>query len=496
MSSSAKEVTMVPIPQLRRQVVRLAAPICGALIVSALAQLIIAALLGHVGEDALYMRSLFIPVTFLLLAVQEGLDVATQVGFSRLHGSRVRLFGHTDGNRGTVSTDGASALLRRFMSTGVIVLLAVAILVFFAAPVLANVLTVPQSLRPQFVTFARWTVLANVLAIPAVVASAALRGWGRTGASASIALIVAGLQVTTVWLLGLILGFGVLAVPVAIAASAVVGTILSWILLRRARLLPKLAASLPFRRTLSAKMTVRGATGIPSRLAVPTAWSNVSASAAPEVRKLLLGIGLPVGLSYLLLTVTNLIAVWVLSPWGSEVVAGFGGAAAVQTLVVVPAIGLAAAVSIVMNQQWGAGEPWLLSRTLRAGTVVVAGVYVLVGVLVFCLAPTIAKQLSSDQDVAAQAAQYLRIVGPSYSAVGLVLYLLTLLEQLGHGRVAVSLNILYHAAYLSIGGFLARSGGGPLSLYMTMLFANVLGLAVMLPVAIRLIRRRAAALPI
>ncbi|MEK8227035.1 hypothetical protein NKG05_14615 [Oerskovia sp. M15] len=50
------------------------------------------------------------------------------------------------------------------------------------------------------------------------------------------------------------------------------------------------------------------------------------------------------GLSYLLLTVTNFVTVWILSPSGASVVAGYGAAATVQTVLIVPAIGLAAAV--------------------------------------------------------------------------------------------------------------------------------------------------------
>ncbi|QJW35092.1 MATE family efflux transporter [Cellulosimicrobium protaetiae] len=547
---------------LRRRVVRLAAPICAALVVGALAQLVIAALLGHMGDDALYVRSLFIPVTFLVLAVQEGLDVSTQVGFARLHGSRARSAG--DGSGGdagegaggdagddgaTVPTSATTALLGRFVAAGAAVLGGVALLVVLVAPALADVLSVPEPLVAEFVAFARWTVVASVLSVPTAVAAAALRGWARTGASATVALLVAGLQVLVVWVVGLVGGFGVLAVPVAITGSTLVGAGVAWALLVRARLLPRPGHVPGLRRLLALRRHPA-----PQRLAAwwrralralpagswttPTAQPPVpppppppppppssrpaadpvppppggaassvqapSASAAPaagdvdervDVRALLLGVGLPVGLSYLLLTVTNLVMVWVLGPSGTDVVAGYGGAATVQTLVIVPAIGLAAAVSIVMNQQWGAGGLSLLPRTLRAGTVVVAGVYVVVGVLVLLTAPLVAGRLSADPDVAAQAALYLRVVGPSYAGVGLVLYLLTLLEQLGYGRVAVTLNVLYHAVSLGVGGVLARTGGGPVALYTTIAVTNVVGLAVMLPVAVRLVRRRATAEP-
>lgn len=535
---------------LRRRVVRLAAPICAALVVGALAQLVVAALLGHMGDDALYVRSLFIPVTFLVLAVQEGLDVSTQVGFARLHGSRVRARGRDTGDGAgddvvaAVPTSATTALLGRFVGGGAVVLGGVALLVVLAAPALADVLSVPAPLVAEFVAFARWTVVASVLSVPTAVAAAALRGWARTGASATVALLVAGLQVLVVWLVGLVAGFGVLAVPVAIAGSTLVGAAVAWALLVRARLLPRpghvpgLRRLLALRhhpaprrlaaawrralRALPAGSWTTPAPPPPSSTTLPVAAPSAPAGAAPsdplavppaaepttsddppegvvveriDVRGLLLGVGLPVGLSYLLLTVTNLVMVWVLGPSGTDVVAGFGGAATVQTLVIVPAIGLAAAVSIVMNQQWGAGELGLLPRTLRAGAVVVAGVYVVVGALVLLTAPLVAGQLSADPDVAAQAALYLRVVGPSYAGVGLVLFLLTLLEQLGYGRVAVTLNVLYHAVSLGIGGTLARAGGGPTALYTTIAVTNVVGLVVMLPVAVRLVRRRATEEP-
>lgn len=548
MPSSSDDAAPAPtveptVGALRRRVVRLAGPICAALVIGATAQLVVAALLGHMGDDALYVRALFIPVTFLVLAVQEGLDVSTQVGFARLHGSRGD-DAERDDARGGLPASATAALLGRFAAAGGLVLGTVALLVVAVAPALAAMLAVPEPLVAQFVTFARWTVLASVLSVPTAVAAAALRGWGRTGASATVALLVAGLQVIGVWLVGLVGGVGVLAVPLAIAGSTLVGAVVAWALLVRARLLPRPGRVPGLRRVLALRRHPaprRLAAGwrrvlraLPARsLTTPAPPPSAASSTAPappvaavtdapdreagpepapagpvrsvaddpphdpapglvDVRGLLLGVGLPVGLSYLLLTVTNLVMVWLLGPSGTAVVAGFGGAATVQTLVVVPAIGLAAAVSIVMNQQWGAGDLGLLPRTLRAGTVVVAGVYVVVGVLVLVTAPFVAGRLAADPDVAAQAALYLRVVGPSYAGVGLVLYLLTLLEQLGYGRVAVTLNVLYHAVSLGVGGMLARTGGGPVALYTTIAVTNVVGLAVMLPLAVRLVRRRAA----
>ncbi|MCB7135525.1 MATE family efflux transporter [Cellulosimicrobium marinum] len=490
MSRSSEEAAVAPAPApapvgaaavpdadpsvrvLRRRVVRLAGPICAALVVGALAQLVVAALLGHMGDDALYVRSVFIPVSFLVLAVQEGLDVATQVGFARLRGARSSA---RDGQG-----RGATGTLLRFVGAGSAVLGVAALGVVLLAPSLAALLDVPAPLVDDFVAFARWTVVASVLSVPTTVAAASLRGWGRPGASAVVSFLVAGVQVGVVGGAGRVGGLGVMSVPLGVAASAVLGGAVAWLLLARAGL-----ATRPSRATGPAGTTGTAGTTEP----------RGSAGAAVAVRPLLLGIGLPVGLSYLLLTVTNLVMVWVLGPSGPDVVAGYGGAATVQTLVIVPAIGLAAAVSVVMNQQWGAGDLRLLPRTLRAGTVVVVLVYVAVGVVVLGTAPLVAGLLSADAAVAEQAALYLRVVGPSYAGMGVVLYLVTLLEQLGHGRLAVTLNVAYYAMSLGVGAALARSGGGPVALYTTVAVANAVGLAVLLPLTVVLVRRRAAQAP-
>lgn len=448
---------------LRRRILGLALPICAALVVGAAAQSVIAALLGHMGDDALYVRSVFIPVAFLVLALQEGLDISTQVGFARLRGAQ-------DVAR-TRRTLGA------FVRTGALVFAVTALVIAVTAPWLASLLDVPAEQRAQFVEFARWMAVASALTVPTTIAAAALRGWGRPGLSAILSVLAAVIQVGGVWLVGEVGGLGVMSVPLATAASAVIGTAAASILLLREGL-----ARGP--RPASPTGVTAGETGEPG----PT-------SSGVDVRGLLLGIGVPVSLSYLLLTVTNFVTVWILSSSGSSVVAGYGAAATVQTVLIVPAIGLAAAVGVVMNQQWGMGDLGLLPRTLRVGTTIVVGVYVTTGLLAFLTAPLVARLMAADPRVVEETELYLRVVGPSLAGLGIVLFLLTLLEQLGHGPVAVALNVAYAAVSLGIGGILARQGGGPEALYLVIACSNAVGVLVVLPLTSHLVRRKAAEVP-
>lgn len=450
---------------LRERIVRLALPICAAVIVGAAAQSVIAGLLGHMGDDALYVRSVFIPVAFLVLALQEGLDISTQVAFARLRGAQEQ--GRTRRTLGA------------FVLAGAVVLVVTALVVAVAAPWLASLLGVPVEQAAQFVEFARWMVVASTLTVPTTIAAAALRGWGRPGLSAVLSVLAAVVQVGGVWLVGEVGGLGVMSVPVATAASAVIGSATAWFLVLRVGLVRG-----P-RRAAPAGVTAVGAEE-PARPAGPTV----------DVRALLLGIGVPVGLSYLLLTVTNFVTVWILSPSGASVVAGYGAAATVQTVLIVPAIGLAAAVGVVMNQQWGVGDLRLLPRTLRVGTTIVIGVYVTTGLLAFLTAPLVARLMAADPRVVEEAELYLRVVGPSLAGLGIVLFLLTLLEQLGHGPVAVALNVAYAVLSLGVGGLLARQGGGPEALYLVIACSNAVGLLVVLPLSFRLVRRKAAEVPV
>jgi len=462
---------------LRRRIVGLALPICGAVVVGAGAQSVIAALLGHMGDDALYVRSVFIPVAFLVLALQEGLDISTQVGFARLRGARQA--GRT---RSTLVT---------FVRVGLLVLAVTALAVAVAAPWLASLLGVPSARSAQFVEFARWTALASVLTVPTTIAAAALRGWGRPGLSAVLSVLVATVQVSGVWLVGEVAGLGVMSVPVATAASAAVGaTVALWLVLRTGLVRTVRPGDGPGGQAAGQSV---------GRAAGQAAARAETAGGAPgpdvDVRRLLVGIGVPVGLSYLLLTVMNFVTVWILSPSGSSVVAGYGAAAAVQTVLVVPAIGLAAAVGVVMNQQWGTGDLGLLPRTLRVGTRIAVSVYLGVGLVAFLTAAQVARLMAADPVVAEQTELYLRVVGPSLAGLGTVLFLLTLLEQLGHGRVAVGLNLAYAVLSLGVGGVLARQGGGHEALYLVVACSNLLGVVVVLPLAFRLVRRTSTRTP-
>ena len=160
-----------------------------------------------------------------------------------------------------------------------------------AAPTLAGLLSAGAADRALFVAFVRWSALAGLAAVGPTVLAAALRGWGKAAAAATVSISTAVTQVGMVALLGFDTRLGVFSVPLAVVAGAVVGTVVG---------------GLSWRHHELAMIDLR--------------------TGRPAAARTLVAVGGPVATSYLLLFGLNLGLLWVLGPFGTAVVSGFFGA--------------------------------------------------------------------------------------------------------------------------------------------------------------------------
>ena len=264
------------------------------------------------------------------------------------------------------------------------------------------------------------------------------------------------LTVGGVALLGNLTGLGLTAVPVATAVSGAAELALGLLVLRRAGLLD------PHR-------ILRG---------------------HPEARSLVRAVGIPVGASYVLLFVLNLLLRSV-APYGAGSVAGFTLGYTLQSTVIVPAVGCGSAIAVLTNQYDAAGEPDHARRALRTGTGLVAGCYVLVTLVLLFAGRALVAPLSADPATVAEAGRFMELVGPTFGCTGLILTLLTALEQTGRGAVSVTLNLIYFAALTGIGAWVAHAEGSSTGLYQVMAVSAVVGLLTGGPIAWWLLNRRA-----
>jgi Na+-driven multidrug efflux pump len=276
-------------------------------------------------------------------------------------------------------------------------------------------------------------------------------------------MIVMVIQTLGVFLLGGPGGLGVMAVPWSIVIASVLGLALTVALVRRAGLI--------------GIVTDRHADysgGMRSGFAV------------------LSSVGVPIGGTFVLLFLLNGAQLRLLGRFGDAVVAGFGIGYATQTMVIVPAIGLGTAVAIIINQSAGGSAAPLVRTTIRRGLVIGAGLYAVAGTVLWLGSGIIARFAGGSPAVAASAAQYLRLVGPSLAGVGVMLMFLTILEQVGAGFVALTFNAVYFGLSVALAGWAAAGSSDPAPFFRTLALVNVAALLAILPIVRYRVRRLAA----
>lgn len=433
------------------RIVRISAPMVastGAMIGS---QLVVLGLIGRIGGAALYVRSLYTPVAFLFLAVTTGLAVTLQVAVAQCRG------------RGEDSQIGRH--LGAVARVGSLTYVLAGVALISSTATLAAVLRMAPDRRGTFHEFLIAMTGAALVGMLGELCASVLRGIGRAGTAALVTATYVCCYLTGVIVDGLVLRGGLMAVALSAAVAG----------------LAELCAGLAF-------LTRGRVLG----LRAFTTWQR-------GVPRLIAAIGLPVGSSFIVLCVVNLLLLRIIAPSGQHAVAGFSIGYMLQTAVVVPAIGLGSAVSVLMNQSVAAGSRPGARTAFRRGMFLAAGGYAAITVAVAVAGDQVATLLSGNPAIAAQAREFVSVVGPAFGCMALTLAALTVLEQVGYGTLAAVMNASYFAAILAVGWLRVQHTGHISDLYSTMLIAALVGLITGLPLVCvvalhpRLLRRHQAA---
>lgn len=105
---------------------------------------------------------------------------------------------------------------------------------------------------------------------------------------------------------------------------------------------------------------------------------------------------------------------------GDEAVAGFGAAARVQSVTLVPFFALSAGLAPVIGQAWGAQLPDRAREAVRLATWFSVLYGLLAGLSLWAFADPLARAMTANGTAAEFTAQYLRVVGWSLAGYGLV----------------------------------------------------------------------------
>ncbi|MFI0975840.1 MATE family efflux transporter [Streptomyces sp. NPDC021093] len=425
------------------RIARLAAPMVVGEIVGYLTMLILVAMVGRMGSNALYVRSLFLPLGMVFSAVNAALAVSTQVACSL--------------SKGKDAPEDVYPLTVNMMKVWVVVGTSLTLLLSVGAPLFASLFEVPDAAREEFVWFLRWMSVVSLLGFGPALCASALRGFGFARQGLVLTLVSSFVEIALVAWLGLGTGLGMHSLPIAAAFCAVAGTAAGLWLLRRAGL---------WRRGQRAP------------------WQSA-------VLRHVKSVGLPVGATLGIISLYSLALVWVLGPFGAATVAGFSTASSVQSLIIMPALVLGSATAIIINQQRGAGSYTSLAATYRSGILLSFAVFAVIAVVTFFGRDVIAQLMTGETEAAGAAAGYLGIVGLTYAVEGPVLVALTLLEHIGGGRRAVILNVVYFGGNVVVGRWAVAVSDSPEGLYWTVAVSNLVS-AIALVAAAAFVRKLVA----
>ncbi|MEU4245616.1 MATE family efflux transporter [Actinoplanes sp. NPDC026619] len=401
--------------------IRFSASILLGLLAGLVLQIFTLAFLGRLGEDALYVRAIYTPIGFLVLAVTEGLVVATQVsaGIATRSGRR----------------DTRRPLPTFLVLGGGALILTAGVFAAAAGPIL-SALEVDPADRRAVLIFVVAVCLATVVSLVPLAGGAVLRGMGRTVASSVLSVGFTFVAIGAMVVLRVWTDLGMLAVPGSTLIAGVVAGAASWWLLRG-----HTAASSWFRRDAAAELWMFGA---------------------------------PVAVTFLILSSVNFGYLRVLRNATSADIAGFNLGQGASSFFMVVAIAVGSGTAIVANLRQGEVRRPIDAAGLSAAVRISLSAYAGIGILAFVLRDPLSRLLTADEDVARTTANYFLWMGPTYAVFGGTLAVLTYLEQVGRARTALLLNAVYFAVLLVI-AFLLPQPVSSNTLTKLLAISNVVG---------------------
>jgi putative MATE family efflux protein len=129
--------------------------------------------------------------------------------------------------------------------------------------------------------------------------------------------------------------------------------------------------------------------------------------------------------------------------FGTVTLAGYGVGTNILQFITIPAMGMSQAVSALVGQNMGAGNPQRAARAAMLGASSSFGILSAVGVLAWIFAPAIvAFFVPGDPEVIAEGAQFIRIMCLAWGGIGVQLCIVSAFRASGNMLVAMVIALV------------------------------------------------------
>jgi len=379
---------------------------------------------GRLGQEAVSALSYSWPLVFLMISVAGGFTVAGTVLVAQ--------------NKGAGNDDQVNYVAGQTIAFVTIVALAFSILGYGLSPWLVDLVgATPGSIEYQLaVEYTRTIFIGVLFMFGFFIFQALLQGWGDT--RTPLYLMALGVALNVLLDPFLILGFegnvllswlgldglqSSLYALTGFAGFGVQGAAIATVVSRG------LGALLGFAWLFSGKVGIHLSA---SDLVLD--WSMV---------KRIVSLGAPASVeqSTRALGITVLTALVAFA--GDDAVAALGIGNRINSLVFLPALGLARGTETMVGQNLGTQQSGRARRAVLYSSGIVAGVLAIVGVVAYAFADPITSVFITDApDVVALGAEYLRVIGPTFLFIGVFQVVQGAFRGSGSTRLAMAFAIL------------------------------------------------------
>jgi len=345
---------------------------------------------GRLGKEAIAAVSLAGNLMLVVLAITQALGVGTTT-----------LISHAVGQKDPAR---ASLVFNQAFSLSQVTGVAFAVVAFSLRQEYCRWLGADTPTADLAVQYINWFVPALLLQFLVVSMSSALRGGGvvKPTVIISILTVVANIVLAPILILGWGTGhpLGVAGASLATFLAMTLGVVLFWLYFLRAGNYLKVRPS-----------QWRPRDGI---------WWGMTR------------VGLPAGGEFALMSVYLVLVYWIIRHFGAAAQAGFGIGARVMQSMFLPVMAISFATAPLAGQNFGARHADRVRQTFRSGALLVSALMLLFTVLSHIAPEAMIRIFSSEPEVIAFGAEYLRIISFNFLAVGLIFTSSSMFQGMGH----------------------------------------------------------------
>ena len=194
--------------------------------------------------------------------------------------------------------------------------------------------------------------------------------------------------------------------------------------------------------------------------------------------KRLFKLGIPSSLEYSSRSFGMVLMIFVVSIFGTTVIAAYGIGARILSFIIIPAVGLAIATSVLVGNNVGAGKKERADKIVKLSSLLGFGVLTLLGVILFIFAnPISAFFVSGEEALISMSTTFIRYMALTFGFIGVQMVIIGAVKAVGKTTTSMILAILHTLALFGLSYVLAVSFNlGELGIWIAYPVANMFAL--------------------